>query len=305
MTPRRCSLGTAVGLACLLAGLVAAAVLIRPWQVDGARIAGAHQLAALLDGLGYRIDAVHRDEAAVPRVLLLRLPHDMAALAPEPERKRTFLRVMLPLVLAANDEVLADRRAVVVAREVLSSGGALSLGALGRLAALADRYRIDAVALEPEALVDALLVRVDAVPPSLALAQAVVESGWGTSRFAREGNALFGQASWSEDAMAPLGHEEPPFRIAAFATLGDSVAAYVANLNSHPAYATFRRQRAEQRAAGQMPDGRALAGTLVAYAETGQVYIDTLRSVIDDNWLQRLDRTGLDGGRTLIVMAAR
>lgn len=297
--------GALIAAGCLVLLLVGGALAAREVRVDGARVSSAGELHALMDGLAYHIEPL-RTGGAVPRLLLQRLPAGMEALEATAERKDTFLRALLPLVLAANEAVLAERAEVMGLRASLAAGEELSGSERRRIAALAARYRVTAPAdAATEAVLDRLLLRIDAVPPSLALAQAAVESGWGTSRFAREGNALFGQSDWTEAGMAPLGHEgEPPYRIAAFDSLEDCVAAYVANLNSHPAYAGFRRQRAEQRAAGAT-DGRALAATMLAYAETGQVYIETLRAVIDDNDLAAFDRARLGDGRTLLVMAAR
>lgn len=297
--------GALIAAGCLVLLLVGGALAAREVRVDGTRVTSAGELHTLMDGLAYHIEPL-RTGGPVPRLLLQRLPAGMEALEATAERKETFLRALLPLVLAANEAVLAERAEVTGLRTALAAGEALSGSDRRRIAALASRYRVTAPAdAATEAVLDRLLLRIDAVPPSLALAQAAVESGWGTSRFAREGNALFGQSDWTEDGMAPLGHEgEPPYRIAAFKSLEDSVAAYVANLNSHPAYGSFRRQRADQRAAGAA-DGRALAANLLAYAETGQVYVDTLRAVIDDNDLAAFDRARLDGGRTILVMAAR
>ena len=143
------------------------------------------------------------------------------------------------------------------------------------------------------------------VPPSLALAQAAVESAWGTSRFALEANALFGQQTESAEGMAPQGDGLPAFRIAVFDSLADCVDAYLANLNSHPAYRAFRKLRAAERTAGGALDGRALAATLAAYSETGSVYTGTLKKVIDDNGLAAWDAARLADDSPVVVLAAR
>ncbi len=289
-----------------LCALVGGAILVRPIQTESAHVSDARALTTLMDGIDYRIAPLQRPESRVPRLVLQRMPDGMAALDAESDRKRTFLRALLPLVLAVNETILEDRQNLLDLRETLDAGAEADDTMVVEVAPLALAYRLAAPTRETlRDTLDALLLRVDAVPPSLALAQGAVESGWGTSRFALEGNALFGQSAWNESGMAPLGHEDPPFRVAAFASLQDCVAAYVANLNSHPAYAAFRTLRAEQRAAGQEPEGRTLAATLLAYAETGTVYTSTLRSVIDGNALAMFDHTRLDNGRTLIVMASR
>lgn len=289
-----------------LIALVGAAMLMRPLQVNTAHVADARALANLMDGIDYRIAPLQQPDGRVPRLVLQRLPHGMAALDAQRDRKRTFLRALLPLVLAVNETILEDRSTLLDLRNALDGGAVPDEDMVHEVAALALAYRL--AVPTPATLrdtLDDLLLRVDAVPPSLALAQGAVESGWGTSRFALEGNALFGQSAWGSDGMAPLGHDLPPFRVAAFPSLQDCVAAYVANLNSHPAYAAFRTLRAQQRAAGEVPEGRALATTLLAYAETGTVYTSTLRSVIDGNALALFDHVRLDDGGTLIVIASR
>lgn len=289
-------------VAAAVALLIAVAIVLRPFQVSATRIAGAQELVALFDDLDYRIAPLRQGTAAVPRVLLQRLPRDFGEMEDAALRKRAFLRALLPLVLHVNQAVLAERAFLAG----LAAGGDTDERDRLRLEALARAYRVpDAAALDDRALVDNLLPRVDAIPPSLALAQAAVESGWGTSRFAHEGNALFGQSSWNEDGLAPEGHEVPPFRIAAFASLEDSVRAYVANLNSHPAYRAFRSLRSEQRAQGLSPEGRALAATLLDYAETGEIYARTLEAVMDDNRLGDFDGATLDDGAVLYVSADR
>src|SRR5690606_19969249 len=121
-----------------------------------------------------------------------------------------------------------------------------------RLASLAEEYGV------PDRDIDKLLLKVDIVPPSLALAQSIEESGWGTSYFARTGNALFGQRGWGSDTpgMAPAVQKAgDTFRVRAFPWVLDAVKAYVHNLNTHPAYAELRRLRAEAREKGSPPSG--------------------------------------------------
>ena len=137
-----------------------------------------------------------------------------------------------------------------------------------------------------------LLARVDAIPPSLVLAQAAQESGWGTSRFAHEGNALFGQRTWKEGAgLDPEGLDDPGFEIQAFNGLKDSVFAYLVNLNRHEAYRHLREMRAQMRADGTDLDGMTLAAGLDEYAEEPD-YIGKIRALISANNL-----TDFDGAR--------
>ena len=138
-------------------------------------------------------------------------------------------------------------------------------------------------------------MRVDEVPVSLVLAQAANESGWGTSRFAAEGNALFGQWSFGGSGMLPSEQRASlgDYRVAAFESPLLSVIAYMRNLNTHNAYARLRELRAAARAAGEEPSGYELAAGLDRYSERGQDYVDELRSMIDFNGLRPTDETYL------------
>ncbi|MFQ5466752.1 MAG: glucosaminidase domain-containing protein, partial [Kiloniellaceae bacterium] len=138
-------------------------------------------------------------------------------------------------------------------------------------------------------------LRVDGVPPSLAVAQAAIESGWGTSRFAAEGNALYGQ--WTEEGaqgMVPANRKPGrTYAIQRFKSLSASVEAYLRNLNTHRAYRAFRRARAIQRRTGGVVRGAPLAPELRAYSQEGMKYVQTILSIIDKNGLDALDRTAL------------
>jgi len=128
--------------------------------------------------------------------------------------------------------------------------------------------------------ITALLERIDVIPTSLILAQSAEESGWGTSRFVRQGNALFGQWAWGDDeGIVPKGREEGKTHvIKAFGSLMDSVRAYARNINSHPAYQSLRERRAALRADGQMITGWELAETLTKYSERGAEYVDSIHA---------------------------
>src|SRR3546814_6247392 len=141
-------------------------------------------------------------------------------------------------------------------------------------------------------LIRRLLRRVDAVPVALAVAQAISEGGWGRSRFARKGNALFGQWTWDPaSGIVPAARPEGRLhRVRAFRTLTDSAHAYLFNLNTHPAYRGFREARAAARAeTGGLLSGRALAGYLGRYSERRQAYVEDIVALLRQNQLGRLD----------------
>jgi Bax protein len=136
-----------------------------------------------------------------------------------------------------------------------------------------------------------LISRVDVIPPALALAQAAEESGWGTSRFAKEGNAIFGQWTFAlRSGLTPLKRDQgKKHQVKVFDSLIDSVRAYTVNLNSHRAYKGFRNTRQDLRRAGVPLDSQALVGKLHKYSERGQAYVSALRELINFNDLSPLD----------------
>lgn len=144
-------------------------------------------LQAALDRIGFDLDAVAQGYISVPRILLASLPPDLDRLDGLDARKALFVRALLPVILYVNDQIGADRQMLLGIHNKLARGDTLAAEEVQWVLSLADTYD------QADADVDALLKKVDVIPPSLALAQAVEESGWGTSRIAREQNALFGQ----------------------------------------------------------------------------------------------------------------
>jgi Bax protein len=249
----------------------------------------ADDLRRLYQALDYRLPAVLSGDTFVPRIYVTGLPADLPDIPEIDSRKRLFIRTVLPLVLLANEELRNRRGQLEDYVRAQRAGLELSLDDQAWLDALAQTYEV-----EPGDI-DGLLQRVDEVPVSLALAQAIVESGWGTSRFAQQGNALFGQRTWSDahDAIVPEG--DKAVRVRAYDDLMSSVRAYMHNLNTHAAYRKLRRLRAEQRAAGKRPEGYRLAGALNSYAEIDD-YADRLRQLMRANRLAELERARLQNG---------
>ncbi len=285
-------------------GLALAIPALLPGPAPMVEVATAEELADLFAAQGYDCDLPGAKAVAVPRILLAAVPADLDATATPAERKDLFLRLMLPLVLTVNEEIAGDRAQLVALAGLRDAGEDFSgeqadwLAALGRRYGIAagapDAAELDADAPDAEELVAELLRRVDIVPPSLAIAQAALESGWGTSRLAREGNALFGERTWSAAGLEPLAREAGTrHRARSFARLLDAVAAYMRNLNTHDAYGEFRRVRAGLRADGALPAGVALVGQLARYSELGDAYIKAVRGLIRSNRLQGLDRAAL------------
>ena len=190
-------------------------------------------------------------------------------------QKQSFINLVLPLILAANDELLQRREAVQAAVQ------AHDRDKLDQWAVL---YRIEAEKLDDTELAERLLRRVDTIPVALALAQAAVESGWGTSRFARQGNALFGQWAWTESAgMRPLAASNDRAVVRSFGSLLGSVRAYMHNLNTHQNYKRFRDARYRLKPQTEAVKARRLAAYLDSYAEIGQAYVEKLLVIISSN----------------------
>lgn len=247
-----------------------------------------HSLTRHLATIGYDLDAVRKDGASVPRLFLAKVPDGLADVKQSTERKQVFLSVMLPLVLEVNEQVQRKRAQLLVMEAKQAAGQPLTAEQQTRLETIAAEY-----GTSPDRL-DILLRRVDAVPPSLALAQAAIESGWGTSRFILEGNAVFGEWTWSGDGLVPQGREEgKSHKIRSFEQLMDSVRSYIHNLNTHTAYRSFRDKRLTMRNEGQRLNGLGLVPTLSSYSELKGKYLGLLRNIITSNELEPLDEARL------------
>jgi Bax protein len=243
--------------------------------------------------MDYRLPRVREGGARVPRAYLATLPSGMDKLAPAERRKALFIRIVLPLALKANEELLATRRRIEALRETFARHGSLSDGDRAWLLAVGERYLDDPGEALHELDFAGLLARVDMVPPSLTITQSMRESGWGRSRFAREGNALFGQRTWEDETPDLQPAKADGFKVRAFETLGASLRAYLHNLNTAEAYAGLREARVRMRATGGRIDGYRLAGALRRYSEEGAAYVRKLRDLMADNGLRAFDRAAL------------
>lgn len=250
---------------------------------------------ALWDALGYR-PAEIREGVPVPRRFLAALPEDMAEVQSPDERKSLFIAALLPLVMRVNELILADRERLLALADRHQNGRHLNALERRWLRQLARRYGLGAVPGVDAIDFATLKRRVDSVPPSLAIAQGAIESGWGSSFFAREGNAVYGQWTWSEehDGIIPRARRDGmSHRIRSFEFLIDSVRFYMLNLNRNPVYAELRRTREALRAKGVVPTGEALAHGLLRYSERREAYVDDVRAVIRANRLGEFDRATL------------
>ncbi|EME70169.1 hypothetical protein H261_09552 [Paramagnetospirillum caucaseum] len=246
--------------------------------LTGDDVSSAARLNLALDRMGYRLEAVAAGQVDVPPLFLPHIPGDIDDLSDSDDRKAVFLRVMLPLVLAVDEEIAAERSRLLDIMTRKANRLHVAASDQAWLADLARRYEVEDGNLRK------LLSRVDVVPASLALAQSAEESGWGTSRLVRRSRNLFGhtvEASADGSGMRN------------FTTLYEAVRAYAHNLNTHRAYEGLRRVRAQTRAEGAWPDGHALAAALSGYSERGDAYVQTIRTLIRRNELTRYDQARL------------
>lgn len=234
---------------------------------------------------GVSWETMQTPPAQVPPVFVAEMLQGLVNLRSE-ERKAAFFLMMTPHIVLANHLMGLKRQRLM---HIHQKGANVTPGDLAFVLDLAERLRVeDPLGAAGRA---ELLKRVDVIPTSLALAQAATESGWGTSRFARQGNALFGVWTWSESAgIIPNDRVQgATHAVKAYESLLESVTHYMDNLNRHAAYEELRQMRANYRAQGTPPEGSTLAGGLIAYSERREVYVEELRSIIRVNNLAQLD----------------
>jgi len=219
---------------------------------------------------------------------------------PVPQKKELFYRFMLPLIVHANSMVMERRDNLFRMKAALEAGEDQTAADMQALREGAVLLRItskeEAAALTPHsdnlaAVIDEAIYKLDIIPAGLALGQAAYESGYGGSRFAVEGNALFGQWTYGGKGLVPEQQRKSlgDHRIAAYDWPFDSVRGYFINLMSHPAYEEFRRLRAQLRAEGKPLTSMVLADGLIKYSERGQEYVDTLKGIMRVNRLAIAD----------------
>ena len=251
---------------------------------------------ALFEELNYTPDAWQSGIREVPRVYLPIIgekwgPTNSKEVTIE-NKKRFFFRGLAPLILRSNELIMLDRGRLENIRSSFNQNSSIAEEDQKWVLKLAKLYKVKP-AEEPvtNSMLDELWTKVDIVPVSFALAQAAEESGWGTSRFAAQGNAVYGQWTWGENAITPEKQRKElgNYGIASFETLQQSISAYMLNLNTHNAYASLRSKRAELRKKDQKITGYELAGQLTKYSERGEEYVKGLRSLMDYNRLNPTD----------------
>ena len=254
-----------------------------PEVYDNTISLNAETTSNLFDDLGYDLKGVRAGQKVKP-IYLTKLPKDLKNLGNTSKKRELFIKIILPLILDENSKISEDRKKLF---QILRK----NFNTVGERVWLKRRfkeYKIDDQDLAK------LKMRMDIIPVSIAIAQAANESGWGTSRFALEGNALFGQWTWSKKGISPKKKDpNQSHKILQFQVLKASVRAYKNNLNTHNAYKEFREVRAQLREENKKIIGLDLTKYLENYASIGKKYVLILEDIIKNNSLTDFDKADL------------
>jgi Bax protein len=244
----------------------------------------ARTIISLFEEENYNLKDIRQGKAVDP-VFLSKLPTGIANIDNIGDRKKLFIKVILPLVIYENNKILEDRNYL----NQISSEKSLSEQETVWLNKKLKEYKVKAGDIEE------LKKRMDVIPPSLAIAQAAYETGWGTSRFAMEGNSLYGARTWKKGkGIVPNDRgEEQKFEVLSFKIIRASISSYKKNLNTHQSYNEFRKARAMQRKEKNRVFGLELSQYLNKYSEIGDVYVQRLKKIIEQNSLTDFDESVL------------
>ena len=247
-------------------------------ESDSVRLS-ASTIKELFDDTGYNLIDVRKNKLVKPVALTL-LPQEIKNIENFKKRKELFIQIVLPLIIQENNNIRLDRRTLF---SIINKSNNTDLEKQW----LNKKYKQYGVKSKD---LSTLKMRMDIIPTSLAIAQAAKETGWGTSRFAQEGNALFGQWTWSGEGLKPKDAEEGKnHKVMKFNILQASVRAYQRNLNTHSTYKDFRKARAKLRDSNKPLDSMELSKYLNKYAETGNQYVEVLQKIIKQNKLKDFD----------------
>ena len=236
-------------------------------------------LEELFKDTKYNLKKIRKDKIVKPVIISL-LPNEIKKIENTKKRKNLFIQIVLPLILEENNRIRVDRKKLF---SILNK----NINSNVEKRWINKKFKQYGVVNKD---LSTLKIRMDMVPVSLAIAQSAKETGWGTSRFALEGNALFGQWTWEGEGIKPSGADtNSTHKVMKFKVLKASVRAYIRNLNTHRSYKNFRRERAEQRDNFEKFNSLELADHLDKYAETGKEYVKILKQIIKQNSLTDFD----------------
>ena len=251
-------------------------------ETDSVRL-DASTIKQLYEDTDYRLEDIRKNKLVKP-VALDSFPREIKMIENVKKRKDFFIQIVLPLILQENNNIRLDRKRLF---SIINKSNNTKIEKQW----LNKKYKQYGI---PSKDLSILKIRMDEVPVSLALAQAAKETGWGTSRFAQEGNALFGQWTWSGEGLKPKeADEDKGHKVMKFNVLQASVRAYQRNLNTHSTYKEFRLTRAKLRDSGKPLDSIILVEHLKEYAETGKQYVEILKKIINQNDLKDFDNAKL------------
>jgi len=245
---------------------------------DSVRLS-ASTIKQLFEDTGYNLNDVRKKKLVKPVALTL-LPQEIKMIENSKKRKEFFIQIILPLIIEENNNIKLDRKTLFTIINKSNNSNTEKKW-------LEKKYKQYGV---KSGDLSSLKIRMDEIPVSLAIAQAAKETGWGTSRFALEGNALFGQWTWSGEGLKPKEAKEgEKHKVMKFNILQASVRAYQRNINTHSTYKDFRKARAKLRDNNKPLDSIELSKHLNKYAETGNQYVEVLQKIIKQNKLQDFD----------------
>ena len=241
------------------------------------------EIDSLFKEVNYNLKDV-RDTKLVKPIDIGLLPNEIKNIENTKKRKEMFIKIVLPLIVKENNKIRIDRKRLFV---ILNKNSNTDIEKKW----LEKKYKQYGVRKND---LSTLKIRMDEIPVSLAIAQAAKETGWGTSRFALKGNALFGQWTWSGEGLKPENAEEgKDHKVMKFHSLRLSVRAYLRNLNTHSSYKNLRKARTELRNQNKPLNSLILSRHLDKYAETGSQYIEVLQKIIEQNNLKDFDEARL------------
>ena len=247
-------------------------------ETDTVRL-NASTIKQLFEDTDYKLDDVRQKKLVKPVALTL-LPAEIKMIENTKKRKEFFIQIVLPLILKENNNIRLDRKTLF---NIINKSNNTKIEKKW----LKNKFKQYGI---PSKDLSILKIRMDEIPVSLAIAQAAKETGWGTSRFAQEGNALFGQWTWSGEGLKPKeADENKGHKVMKFNVLQASVRAYQRNLNTHSSYENFRLARAQLRDSKRPLDSILLSQFLKNYAETGNKYVEVLQKIIKQNNLKDFD----------------
>ena len=241
------------------------------------------EINSLFKEVNYNLNDVRENKLVKPINIGL-LPNEISNISNSKKKKEMFIKIVLPLIVKENTKIRSDRKILF---KILNKNSNTNIEKKW----LEKKFKQYGVRQND---IPTLKVRLDEIPVSLAIAQAAKETGWGTSRFARKGNALFGQWTWSGEGLKPKEAERgETHKVMKFHSLQLSVRAYLRNLNTHKSYINLRRARSELRNNDKPLDSLILSNHLDKYAETGSQYIEVLQKIINQNKLKDFDEARL------------